>query len=238
MIDVHCHVLPFVDYDGPQTLEDSLEMLDCALKDGINVIVATPHVMTADLSNKMEEIKEALLMLRENATNGRVGVELRLGAEVYMGPDLYEFVKSNPVLIEGPGRSVLVELPMHDVPPYAQPQLVSLASEGITPVVAHPERNLKVIRDQDILYQLSGAGVLFQVNAGSFLGAFGKDVRRTANSLVSAGLCNFVASDAHNSGNRSFSVTEARAAVEKLVGEAQANTIFEHNPNRLLGIQH
>jgi len=237
MIDIHCHVLPFVDYDGPQTLEDSLEMLECARREGINVIVATPHVVTADLPTKMEEVKDALLVLRENARNRNVGIELRLGAEVYIGPDLYEFVKFNPVLLEGPERCVLVEFPMYDIPPHAQPQLVSLASEGITPVLAHPERNLKVIRDPDVLYPLSRAGVLFQINSGSLLGSFGKEVRRTANSLVSSGLCHFVASDAHNSGSRGFSAREARAAIEKIAGAAQARTIFEDNPNKLLGVE-
>ncbi len=235
MIDIHCHVLPFVDYDGPRTLDDSVEMLRCARKDGVDVIVATPHVVTVDLPAKLEEMKDALLLLRERAGSSGVGVELRLGAEIYVGPDLCEFVNSNPVLLET-GRYALVELPMHDMPPYAQPQLVALAASGITPVLAHPERNLRVARDQEVLRPLASAGVLFQLNSGSLVGGFGREVRRTANSLVASGLCHFVASDAHNSQSRSFSTADARAAVVKIAGEAGARTIFEHNPGRLLSI--
>ncbi len=238
MIDIHCHVLPFVDYDGPRTLDDSFRMLECAGKQGIDVIVATPHVVTADLPAKMEEVKDALIVLREKARSGGTGIDLRLGAEIYVGPDLYEFVKSNPVLLEESGRSVLVELPMHDIPPYAQPQLVALAADGVTAVLAHPERNLRVVRDIDVLQPLARAGVLFQVNSGSLLGDFGREVRKTANSLVSSGLCHFVASDAHNSGSRGFSNRDARAAVEKIAGEARARTIFEDNPGKLLGRTH
>jgi len=238
MIDIHCHVLPFVDYDGPRTLDDSVGMLECAGREGIYVIVATPHVVTADLPAKTEEIKDALLLLRETARSRGMAIELRLGAETYVGPDLYEFVKANPALSEETGRSVLVELPMHDIPPYAQPQLVALAAEGVTAVLAHPERNFRVVKDPAVLQPLARAGVLFQVNSGSLLGDFGKEVRKTANSLVAAGLCHFVASDAHNSGSRGFSNRDARAAVEKIVGEAGAKTIFEDNPGKLLGKTH
>ncbi len=237
MIDIHCHVLPFVDYDGPRTLDDSVEMLEGARKDGIDVIVATPHVVTADQQAKFEEIKDALLLLRERARSGRVGVELMPGAEIYLGPDLYEFVKSNPALLEHSRPYVLVEFPMHDIPPYAQPQLVALVADGVTPVLAHPERNVRVVNDPEVLRPLARAGVLFQVNTGSLLGDFGREVRRTANSLVASDLCHFVASDAHNSGSRSFSTTDARAAVEKIAGEARTETMFEYNPSKLLGIK-
>ena len=43
VIDLHCHVLPCVD-DGPPEVEGSLEMAQAALEDGIQEIVATPHV--------------------------------------------------------------------------------------------------------------------------------------------------------------------------------------------------
>jgi protein-tyrosine phosphatase len=127
---------------------------------------------------------------------------------------------------------------MHDMPPYAQPQLAALSAHGVTVVLAHPERNLRVVRDPAVLQPFARAGVLFQVNSGSLLGDFGREVRKTANSLVSSGLCHFVASDAHNSGSRGFSNANARDAVEKIVGEAQTVTIFEDNPARLLGRTH
>ena len=42
MIDTHCHILPGID-DGPDTLEISVEMARVAAKDGVHVIIATPH---------------------------------------------------------------------------------------------------------------------------------------------------------------------------------------------------
>ena len=41
-IDLHCHIIPGVD-DGPQTLDESLEMIALAAESGTAVMVATPH---------------------------------------------------------------------------------------------------------------------------------------------------------------------------------------------------
>ena len=45
MIDLHCHILPGLD-DGPKTMEESVEMAEAAIADGITHLVATPHSST------------------------------------------------------------------------------------------------------------------------------------------------------------------------------------------------
>ena len=42
MIDIHCHLLPNID-DGSGSWEESLQMVEIALQDGITGAVATPH---------------------------------------------------------------------------------------------------------------------------------------------------------------------------------------------------
>ena len=42
MIDVHSHVLPFVD-DGSYSVEESLEMLKVMEQQGITDVICTPH---------------------------------------------------------------------------------------------------------------------------------------------------------------------------------------------------
>ena len=41
MIDIHTHLLPSID-DGPETIEESVELCKIAANDGIKKIVATP----------------------------------------------------------------------------------------------------------------------------------------------------------------------------------------------------
>ena len=45
LIDLHAHIVPGVD-DGAKSFEESLEMLQIAKEDGIETIVATPHVFS------------------------------------------------------------------------------------------------------------------------------------------------------------------------------------------------
>ena len=78
MVDIHCHLLPGLD-DGPDTLEESLEMAEMALADGITHVVATPHSndrfrFDPEVIEKRREEIQARLRSEER----RVGKECRL----------------------------------------------------------------------------------------------------------------------------------------------------------------
>jgi protein-tyrosine phosphatase len=215
-------------------MDESLRMLECAAKDGIDCIIATPHVTSGETTERLREFSDVFANLKERARRQELDVELCLGAEIYLSPDICDFVKSAPVSLDGGGRYVLVELPMYEFPPYAQSQLFSLISENVIPVLAHPERNARVIKNPEILFSFSKAGVLFQINAGSLVGSFGREVRKTAETLLTSGLCQFLASDAHSDRTRSFHLKEARAVVQKMAGESLATAIFDDNPSRIV----
>lgn len=42
MVDIHCHILPGMD-DGASSIEESLEMAEMAIADGVTHVVGTPH---------------------------------------------------------------------------------------------------------------------------------------------------------------------------------------------------
>jgi len=67
MIDLHTHILWGLD-DGARTIEDSLEMCRIAYRDGIRIIVATPHTLNGLYQNnrpsilaKVRELNAALM---------------------------------------------------------------------------------------------------------------------------------------------------------------------------------
>ena len=43
MLDLHVHVLPGID-DGPRNLDDALKLARALVADGIELVVATPHI--------------------------------------------------------------------------------------------------------------------------------------------------------------------------------------------------
>ncbi|MGZ1130630.1 CpsB/CapC family capsule biosynthesis tyrosine phosphatase [Lactobacillus delbrueckii subsp. bulgaricus] len=101
-----------------------------------------------------------------------------------------------------------MELPHEMVPSYLDKMIFQLSCEGITPVIAHSERNAQIIDEPQRLYKLVEDGGLAQVTATSLVGAFGEQVQRTAKEFVKCSLVQVVASDAHTLKNRGFAMTE------------------------------
>ena len=51
MIDIHFHCLPGID-DGPRNWEEAIALCRAAEADGVQTIVATPHVLRDDWLNE------------------------------------------------------------------------------------------------------------------------------------------------------------------------------------------
>ena len=140
MIDLHSHVLPGLD-DGAADLEQALDICRAAAADGIEVIAGTPHVRRSDYPTTPDAMEAALGELR-----GAVGdiVQVVSGGEL----DLEELDRPRSELerfgLGGNPNYLLVETPYHGWPLDIADRLFQLLAFGITPVLAHPERNFDV----------------------------------------------------------------------------------------------
>lgn len=228
MVDIHSHILPEVD-DGSHSLEESVEMCRASADDGIRVMVATPHAhdgmhKTHDpefLSQKVAEL------------NGQLGGRPRivLGCELRFTHALVKQVcdvHSAPTIAGGP--YVLVEFPHAVVPPGSEHPLFELMNNQITPIIAHPERNMMLLNEPERFYELISMGVLGQMDTGSITGQFGKKVQQAARVMLENGLIHFIASDCHNTRNRLPGMSAAVAATAEIVGEEYAQAIADENP--------
>jgi protein-tyrosine phosphatase len=212
MIDLHSHILPGVD-DGARTLEDSLDIARAALEDGITAIAATPHVRS-DYPTSAGLMEERLAELRAELARRQIPLEVLPGGEIaddwidrLSVEDLRRFgLAGNP-------RYLLVETPYYAWPHVLLDRLLSLGASGITPVLAHPERNAEVQTRPDLLVPLVRAGVLVQVTAASLDGRVGKRARACGLSLVEHGLAHLIGSDAHQALVRAAGLAEAARAV-------------------------
>ena len=81
----------------------------------------------------------------------------------------------------------------------ARPRRAALpaAAAGITPVLAHPERNAEVQQRPELLEPLVAGGTLVQLTAASVDGASGGRARAALATLLERGLAHLIASDAH-----------------------------------------
>lgn len=235
MIDIHNHCLPGID-DGPRDWAGSVELCRAALDEGIDQIVATPHVLRGKWANESHEtIREMVDQL-----NDRLGGSPRIlpGSEFYFAYDLLELLRSGKSIISlNQGRYVLIEFPATSVPPMLDNIFFQAQIEGWIPVIAHPERNLEFQKHPELLEALVIRGARVQVTSGSIVGRFGKEAERCSRQWMQGELIHVVATDAHSLEKRPPVVTEARKRVVEWVGEARAAQLFDANPSAIAANQ-
>lgn len=127
-----------------------------------------------------------------------------------------------------------MEFPALQVPHYTEHVFYDLRLQGITPVIAHPERNREFCDKPALLCNLISKGALVQLTAGSVTGLFGKSVSQTANEFLSRGWAHFIASDAHSSRGRAPVLGSALRAASSLIGEVAAKRLVYENPLRVV----
>jgi protein-tyrosine phosphatase len=236
-VDVHSHILPGFD-DGARNLEECLAMVRAAERGGISEMIATPHV---DLEGDSPDLEAVLRVTREvNESLVAEGIELTLhaGAEVRMSAALMKPLQlSLPLkdltLMRG-GEYLLLDLPMVEFPLPSDEVFFQLQLAGVTPVLAHPERNRFIHDHFDQLPRLVERGVVLQVNAGSLAGQYGKRIERCGWRVLADGLAHLVATDAHSPANGSLDLGKVDNLIARRLGEAEARRLLEENPRRLL----
>ena len=229
-IDIHCHVLPGMD-DGPGAPEEAAEMLLMAEQDGISSLFATPHILDGLFSNRGPEIIASVERLRPHAPPG---LNLLWGADVRVVPDLIRRIESGEIVTLGGSGYLLLELPEYIVPPHLDSLIFSLRHKGMTPVITHPERHLRLMHDHAALGVLKDRGAMHQITAMSITGGFGREIMQAGLSMIRKGLADVVATDAHNTVARPPLLSRAYKEVERQFGEKTAELLFFQNPGKIL----
>jgi protein-tyrosine phosphatase len=236
MFDIHSHVLPGLD-DGPTRIQDSLEMLRSAQRVGVRAIVATPHCESHRGSLRASAIAGAVARLREAVAGDpeASAVQLYTGSEIMLDPGVRAALSAGDVpTLGGNTRFALVELPMLEVPHYAEGVLFELAATGYVPVLAHPERNHELSQRFDMMLRMIKRGALMQLEAGSVVGAYGPIAQQCAIDMIDRRMCHFIASDAHRPGAYDALIPRAFEAVAARVGQETAGALFDANPSAAL----
>jgi protein-tyrosine phosphatase len=212
VIDLHSHILPGVD-DGAQTFEDSVEMARAAVDDGIEVLAATPHVRD-DYPTAADTMERLVGELRRLLRQANVPLDVRKGGEIAL--DRLDDLPAGELRrygLAGNPDVLLVEFPYYGWPLRLSHWIFQLRALGVTPVLAHPERNADVQAEPERLRELVEAGALVQVTAASLDGRLGRTPEETGLELVEKGLAHMIASDAHHPSLREIGMRAAAGAV-------------------------
>lgn len=231
VIDLHSHILPGLD-DGASSLEDSLELARAAVSAGVTAVAGTPHVRR-DFPTTPEAMETALHRLRATLAREGIPLDVRGGGEL----DL-EWLAGAPIEqvrrfgLAGNPAFALVEIPYAGWPLGIADALYRLQLAGITPVLAHPERNPDVQERSERLRPLVEGGALVQVTAASLEGRFGPAPAETARGLVHTGLAHLVSSDVHRPERRGF---ELETAAARAAGPELVDWLVRQVPGAILG---
>lgn len=220
MVDIHSHMLPCMD-DGSASVEESIGMLAESVRQGIQVVAATPHFYPTE--NGIEEF----LRRRDEAENKLRAVwkearpRLLLGAEVYFFRGVSRAEGLEKLRIQETDL-LLLEMPFENWNDRMLAEVAKLqAKPGIQVLLAHIERYLRWQKNPGIWEELLEIGVRMQCNASFFLNW---RTRHKAMKMLRQGKIFLLGSDSHNMTRRPPRLGE----VMKMMGCPEREILEEH----------
>ncbi|WP_342541379.1 CpsB/CapC family capsule biosynthesis tyrosine phosphatase [Heyndrickxia sp. FSL K6-6286] len=233
MIDIHCHILPYID-DGPKNYDEALDMAKGAVEAGITHLYATPHHFNGRFENQKDKIIENVAIFNDKLQKENIPLIIHLGQELRIHREIFLTYELDEILtLDNKGKYLLLELPSFEVPTYTHEVIYELLLKGITPIIVHPERNKGFIQDFDELIKIVQGGALTQITSGSLIGHFGKKVKSFSQKIIEQQLAHFIATDAHSTITRRFSLQESYNTISNLYGMQQMY-YFKENAEILL----
>lgn len=222
MIDVHAHVLPFVD-DGSPDIESSVKLIIEAAEAGVTDLFATPHYMKIrNYLSSFENNQNVFEQMKRELKNRNIPIRLHLGNEIYYTIHTMQDLKNHTVIPLGDSKKVLLEFSMIEEEEDISEAIHNMNALGYQAIIAHPERYpyLKW-QDYEVIKKMKA---LIQINASSIIGKYGVQIQKLVWKLIKERYVDFVASDIHKS--RTNHLKEAYLLVQKKFGKEIADSIF------------
>jgi len=229
VIDLHSHILPALD-DGARDIVAAVDIARAAAADGVRAIAATPHVRD-DFPTTPDEMRAALADLRRAVADEGLAIDVLPGGEIAL-PEAGALDEAalRAFGLAGNPDVLLVETPYYGWPLAFGDVIARLRRFGITPVLAHPERNGDVQDDPSRLEPFVAGGMLVQVTAASLEGRLGRRALACAQRLLELRLVHLVASDAHAPEVRAAGLSGAR----RRIGGAVGGWLMEEVPHAIV----
>lgn len=233
MIDIHNHIIFGVD-DGSKSIEESLNLIAKAKAEGFTDIVLTPHFMKGAMDTSVTVIKERFQILKKAIKEKNIDMNLYLGHELYLDPNLIEDLKQKRCLSIHKTDYVLMELPLNSSVYQLESFVYELKIAGYKVILAHPERYTFIQNDINALKKLMDEGVLSQLTLSSLKGYYGKVVEKTAKKMVKKRWVHFIGTDVHREKSSALDVKKPIKYMQKKGGKTWFNQLSLVFPQSLL----
>ncbi len=233
-VDIHSHTLWGID-DGARDIDTSVELCRLAYNTGTDCLFLTPHIIDWNSAGALYDIREENADYLQNIMHNE-GCELKLikGFEILCNDSIFGIKYFEPYTLNRT-RYILIEFNFfrtteEDVHAWTN----YLLSNGLVPVIAHPERYEFVKNDVTVIERLSNKGCLFQMNAGSAVGVFGETECNVALKMLFGGYVDFIGSDAHDLRWRSTDMNMFINDYPEELDENLLYTALKVNPEKLI----
>ncbi len=197
MVDVHSHLIPGID-DGSSSMEESLELIQTMSKLGYQKIITTPHVMNDFYPNTTEDIRNRVQRLRTHVDAAGIDMEIDAAAEYYLDEHFMQMLEDKKELLTFGDNYLLFETSFLNEPAYLHDGIFQIISNGMKPVMAHPERYVFIQNRPEMLEDLIDRGLLLQINTISLTGYYSKAAKKMAELLIDEKAVSFLGTDCHN----------------------------------------
>jgi protein-tyrosine phosphatase len=213
VIDFHSHVLPGID-DGSRNTETSIGMLSMCRKNGVDIVVATPHFY-AD-SNRVERFVENRRIAYDKIMGACADIpQVIMGAEIAYFEGISKAEKIDALTIEDTDI-MLLEMPFVIWSDSVMQEVRDLIEKRhFHIIIAHIERFLRIPGNKPYVKELLQMPVTVQVNAEAF-----QDFRQRGKvfKLFKNGQAHILGSDCHGMHHRVPNLWEGREALAEKLG--------------------
>ena len=228
LADTHCHLLAGLD-DGPRTMDEAVQMCRIAYDEGTRVIAATAHINDQWPEVTPERIRAATRKLAARLEDINLPLTVYPCAEVTISPDMADRLERGELLsVSDYGVYLLMELPagvflnLCDL-------IQQLQESGIRPILAHPERQARLLHDPGLIEELIELGCLVQVTASSITRPSSRKDTQMLKHWVQRGIVHLVGSDGHSPRSRAPRMVEAHRRITHWAGATVADQICGTN---------
>jgi protein-tyrosine phosphatase len=225
MIDIHSHIIPFVD-DGCRTMEEAIKIAREYVLQGVELVICTPHFEWIPKRMLILDVNEKFQLLKDTLKQLNINLNLLLGREIYFSNEIVNIAKKHQLITLNNTEYILLELYNVDIDANIEEIVYELGLYGYKVIIAHLERYHSL--DINLVNEIRKTGALIQINASSVLN---EKINTKIFKLIKEDCIDFIASDVH-----SFRENDLKKAYEviKKKYSNKVDDLFYNNQKKYL----